>query len=68
MSNALNPIDKSSRNMLKKKAEPPLALVDTWVWMMSNSKEPSLQEVGKERLVDAFGDLHSANVFYNARK
>lgn len=66
MANSLATQEFSKNNINHINMEPPAVLVDTWVWMMTKSPEPELQQAGRNRLVEAFGDLHSANQFHRS--
>ena len=39
---------------------PPESLIRTWVWMMSENKDPELMNKGRQNLINAFGSLQKA--------
>ncbi|MBB1268609.1 hypothetical protein [Shewanella sp. SR44-3] len=47
----------------KKPQYPPLPLIQTWVWMMIESRDPELQDKGRNNLISAFGSLAKANEY-----
>lgn len=42
---------------------PPIALIQTWVWMMMESGNPEIQEKGRRNLINSFGSLAKANEY-----
>ncbi|MGS2719180.1 hypothetical protein [Paraglaciecola aestuariivivens] len=42
------------------KNAPPESLIRTWVWMMSENKDPELMNKGRQNLINAFGSLQNA--------
>ena len=40
---------------------PPLPLIQTWIWMMTQSGNPEIQEKGQNNLIASFGSLAKAN-------
>ncbi|MEP0354268.1 MAG: hypothetical protein ABJH06_10235 [Paraglaciecola sp.] len=42
------------------KNAPPESLIRTWVWMMSETKNPEIMNKGRQNLVNAFGSLQNA--------
>ncbi|ABO22724.1 hypothetical protein L1D32_06980 [Shewanella insulae] len=42
---------------------PPLPLVQTWVWMMTESNSPEIQQKGQNNLISSFGSLAKANEY-----
>lgn len=37
--------------------KPPLNLVQTWIWMMTESDDNELRESGQQKLIAAFGSM-----------
>ncbi|MGS0680937.1 hypothetical protein ACVBIL_07255 [Shewanella sp. 125m-7] len=52
-------------NMLdsSKPKSPPLPLIQTWIWMMTQSGNPEIQEKGQSNLIASFGSLAKANEY-----
>lgn len=42
---------------------PPLPLIQTWVWMMTESNSPEIQQKGQNNLISSFGSLAKANEY-----
>ncbi|MGS0674398.1 hypothetical protein [Shewanella sp. 0m-4] len=42
---------------------PPLPLIQTWIWMMTQSGNPEIQEKGQNNLITSFGSLAKANEY-----
>lgn len=42
---------------------PPLPLIQTWVWMMTESNNPEIQQKGQSNLISSFGSLAKANEY-----
>ncbi|QQX81182.1 hypothetical protein JK628_04745 [Shewanella sp. KX20019] len=42
---------------------PPLPLIQTWIWMMTQSENPEIQEKGQSNLIASFGSLAKANEY-----
>ncbi|MEZ9819313.1 hypothetical protein AB4238_01620 [Shewanella sp. 10N.286.45.A1] len=42
---------------------PPLPLIQTWIWMMTQSGTPEIQEKGQSNLIASFGSLAKANEY-----
>ncbi|GIU36224.1 hypothetical protein [Shewanella colwelliana] len=42
---------------------PPLPLIQTWVWMMTESNTPEIQQKGQSNLISSFGSLAKANEY-----
>ncbi|WP_394205082.1 hypothetical protein [Shewanella waksmanii] len=42
---------------------PPLPLIQTWVWMMTESGNPEIQQKGQSNLIASFGSLAKANEY-----
>ncbi len=42
---------------------PPISLIKTWVWMMTESEEDDVRQRGMDNLVSAFGSLKSAQEY-----
>ncbi|WP_086020032.1 hypothetical protein [Shewanella halifaxensis] len=42
---------------------PPLPLIQTWIWMMTQSGNPEIQEKGQSNLIASFGSLAKANEY-----
>ncbi|WOT05780.1 hypothetical protein [Shewanella youngdeokensis] len=47
---------------------PPLPLIQTWVWMMTQSETPEIQAKGQSNLIASFGSLAKANEYLLAQK
>jgi hypothetical protein len=39
---------------------PPATLVSTWIWMMQESREKDVKELGQSRIKHEFGSLYAA--------
>ncbi len=39
---------------------PPAPLIRTWVWMISESKDPKMVQQGRNNLIAAFGSMKNA--------
>ncbi|GGI88902.1 hypothetical protein GCM10007978_28210 [Shewanella hanedai] len=42
---------------------PPLPLIQTWVWMMTQSGDADIQRKGQNNLIASFGSLAKANEY-----
>jgi hypothetical protein len=42
---------------------PPLPLIQTWVWMMTQSGDADIQRKGQSNLIASFGSLAKANEY-----
>ena len=42
---------------------PPLPLIQTWVWMMTQSGDTDIQQKGQNNLIASFGSLAKANEY-----
>jgi len=42
---------------------PPLPLIQTWIWMMTQSGNAEIQEKGQSNLIASFGSLAKANEY-----
>ncbi|MCG9695793.1 hypothetical protein [Shewanella sp. Isolate11] len=42
---------------------PPLPLIQTWVWMMTESNSPEIQQKGQSNLISSFGSLAKAHEY-----
>ncbi|MEC4727245.1 hypothetical protein HWQ46_16995 [Shewanella sp. D64] len=42
---------------------PPLPLIQTWVWMMTQSGDADIQRKGQNNLISSFGSLAKANEY-----
>jgi len=42
---------------------PPPQLIQTWIWMMTQSSDAGIQEQGQNRLIASFGSLAKANEY-----
>lgn len=42
---------------------PPLPLIQTWVWMMTQSGDADIQRKGQKNLISSFGSLSKANEY-----
>lgn len=42
---------------------PPLPLIQTWVWMMTQSADTDIQQKGQSNLITSFGSLAKANEY-----
>lgn len=42
---------------------PPLPLIQTWVWMMTQSGDTDIQRKGQNNLISSFGSLSKANEY-----
>ncbi len=42
---------------------PPLPLIETWVWMMTESNCPEIQQKGQNNLISSFGSLAKAHEY-----
>lgn len=47
---------------------PPLPLIQTWVWMMTQSDDAELQQKGQLNLIASFGSLIKAHEYLNSIK
>ncbi|WP_143562280.1 hypothetical protein [Shewanella sp. UCD-KL12] len=46
-----------------KKQYPPLPLIQTWIWMMTQSGDADIQQKGQNNLIASFGSLAKANEY-----
>lgn len=46
---------------------PPLSLLKTWAWMMTNDNSTEVQKKGQENLIQIFGSLDKANEYLSAQ-
>ncbi|ABV35549.1 conserved hypothetical protein [Shewanella sediminis HAW-EB3] len=42
---------------------PPLPLIQTWIWMMTQSGDSDIQQKGQNNLIASFGSLAKANEY-----
>ncbi|EDQ01156.1 conserved protein of unknown function [Shewanella benthica] len=42
---------------------PPLPLIQTWIWMMTQSEDSDIQQKGQNKLIVSFGSLAKANEY-----
>ncbi len=42
---------------------PPLPLIQTWIWMMTQSGDADIQQKGQNNLIASFGSLAKANEY-----
>ncbi|BAJ00740.1 hypothetical protein [Shewanella violacea] len=42
---------------------PPLPLIQTWIWMMTQSSDADIQQKGQNNLIASFGSLAKANEY-----
>ena len=47
---------------------PPESLVKTWIWMMTQSEDEQIKEMGKQNLIKAFGSLKAAQEHVNTSR
>jgi hypothetical protein len=40
--------------------EPPKALIETWLHLLTQNDDKELKEIGKDKLLSAFGDMQAA--------
>lgn len=42
---------------------PPLPLIQTWIWMMTQSGDADIKQKGQNNLIASFGSLAKANEY-----